>query len=38
MIPGIGDVVSGTSEVVLGSAVLLKNGVGIAGHCFVTEL
>lgn len=38
MIPGIGDVVSGTSEVVLGSAVLLKNGVGIAGALLVTEL
>ena len=36
MIPGIGDVVSGTSEVVLGSAVLLKNGVGIAGALLVT--
>ena len=35
MIPGIGDVVSGTTEVVLGSAVLLKNGVGIAGALFV---
>ena len=36
MIPGIGDIVSGTSEVVLGSAVLLKNGVGIAGALLVT--
>ena len=35
MIPGIGDIVSGTSEVVLGSAVLLKNGVGIAGALLV---
>ena len=36
MIPGIGDIVGGTSEVVLGSAVLLKNGVGIAGALLVT--
>ena len=35
MIPGIGDVVSGTTEVVLGSAVLLKNGVGIVGMLLV---
>lgn len=33
MIPGIGDVVSGTSEVVLGSAVLLKMELELQGHC-----
>lgn len=38
MIPGIGDVVSGTTEVVLGSAVLLKNGIGMAGAVLVVGI
>lgn len=35
-IPGIGDAVSGTAEVILGTAVVVKNGVGAAGAviCF----
>ncbi len=35
-IPGIGDVIGGTTEVVLGTAVLIKNGMGMAGAiiCF----
>lgn len=31
MIPGIGDVAGGIGEVVLGTAVLIKNGTGVAG-------
>ena len=30
-IPIIGDAIGGTAEVVLGTAVLLKNGIGVAG-------
>ena len=30
-IPIIGDAISGTAEVVLGTAVLIKNGIGVAG-------
>lgn len=35
-IPGIGDVLGGTAEVVAGTAVLIKNGIGMAGAviCF----
>lgn len=35
-IPGIGDALGGTAEVVLGTAVLIKNGIGMAGAiiCF----
>ena len=35
-IPGIGDALGGTAEVVLGTAVLIKNGIGLAGAiiCF----
>lgn len=35
-IPGIGDVLGGTMEVVLGTAVLVKNGIGMTGAviCF----
>jgi stage III sporulation protein AE len=35
-IPGIGDVLGGTAEVVAGTAVLVKNGIGMAGAiiCF----
>lgn len=31
MIPGLGDAVGGAAEVVLGTAVLIKNGIGVAG-------
>lgn len=31
MIPGIGDALGGMTEVVLGTTVLVKNGIGIAG-------
>ena len=30
-IPGIGDAIGGTAEVVIGTAVLIKNGIGMAG-------
>lgn len=30
-IPGVGDALGGTAEVVLGTAVLIKNGIGMAG-------
>lgn len=30
-IPGVGDVLGGTAEVVLGTAVLIKNSIGLAG-------
>lgn len=30
-IPGVGDAIGGTAEVVLGTAVLIKNGIGMAG-------
>ena len=35
-IPGIGDALGGTAEVLLGTAVLIKNGIGMAGAviCF----
>ncbi len=31
MIPVIGDAIGGTAEIVLGTAVLIKNGIGVAG-------
>ena len=31
MLPGIGDAIGGVTEVVLGTAVLIKNAVGMAG-------
>lgn len=31
MIPIIGDAIGGTAEIVLGTAVLIKNGIGVAG-------
>lgn len=31
MIPGIGDALGGVTEVILGTAVLIKNGIGMAG-------
>ena len=35
-IPGVGDAIGGTAEVILGTAVVVKNGIGIAGAiiCF----
>lgn len=30
-IPGVGDAVGGVTEVVLGTAILVKNGIGVAG-------
>lgn len=39
-IPIVGDAIGGAAEVVLGSAVLIKNGIGVAGMivCFVVCL
>jgi stage III sporulation protein AE len=36
-LPIVGDVIGGTTEIVLGTAVLIKNGIGVAGMvlCFV---
>ena len=31
MVPGIGDIFGGVTDVVLGTAVLIKNGIGMAG-------
>ena len=31
VIPGIGDAIGGVTEVILGTAVLVKNGIGLAG-------
>lgn len=36
MIPGIGDIVGGTGEIVLGVAVLMKNGIGVAGAVVIS--
>lgn len=33
-IPVIGDAIAGSTEIVLGSAVLIKNGIGVAGMMF----
>lgn len=38
MIPGVGDIIGGTAEVILGTAVLIKNGIGVAGAVFVTGI
>ncbi len=38
VIPGVGDLIGGTTEVVLGTAVLLKKGVGVAGAVLVIAL
>ncbi len=38
MIPGVGDIIGGTGEVILGTAVLIKNGIGVAGAVFVTGI
>ena len=37
-IPGIGDAIGGTAEVVLGTAVLIKNGIGLSGTIFCFAL
>ena len=37
-IPGIGDALGGTAEVVLGTAVLIKNGIGLTGAIFCFAL
>ena len=38
MIPGAGDVFGGVTEVVLGTAVLIKNGIGMAGAVIVAGI
>lgn len=38
MIPGVGDVFGGVTEVVLGTAVLIKNGIGMAGAVIVAGI
>lgn len=37
-IPGVGDLLGGMTEVALGTAVLVKNGIGIAGAVICTAL
>lgn len=37
-VPWIGDVAGGTMDVALGVAVLLKNGIGVAGMIFIAVL
>lgn len=37
-IPGVGNLLSGVSEVVLGSAVLIKNAIGVAGLIVVAVI
>lgn len=38
MIPGLGDVVGGTGEMLLGVAVLVKNGIGVAGAIIIISI
>lgn len=38
MIPGVGDVFGGVTEVVLGTVVLIKNGIGMAGAVIVAGI
>lgn len=38
MIPGLGDIVGGTGEMLLGVAVLVKNGIGAAGAIIVISI
>lgn len=38
MIPGLGDVAGGATEVALGTAVLIKNGIGMAGAVLVVAI
>ena len=35
MIPGIGDIAGSTGEMLMGAAVLVKNGIGVAGALIV---
>lgn len=35
MLPGIGDIAGATGEMILGAAVLVKNGIGVAGAVIV---
>lgn len=37
-IPGVGDAIGGTAEVILGTAVVVKNGIGTAGALFCFAL
>ena len=38
MIPGLGDIVGGTGEMLLGVAVLVKNGIGAAGAILIIAI
>jgi len=38
MIPGVGDAIGGMTEIILGTAVMLKNGVGAAGAVLVVGI
>lgn len=38
MIPGVGDAIGGVTEIVLGTAVMLKNGIGVAGAVLVVGI
>lgn len=38
MIPGLGDVVGGTGEMLLGVAVLVKNGIGVSGAIIIISI
>ena len=38
MIPGLGDIVGGTGEMLLGVAVLVKNGIGAAGAIIIISI
>lgn len=38
MIPGLGDIVGGTGEMLLGVAVLVKNGIGAAGAIIIIAI
>lgn len=38
MVPGIGDIFGGVTDVVLGTAVLIKNGIGMAGVVLVIAI
>lgn len=38
MIPGVGDAISGVTEIILGTAVMLKSGIGVAGAVLVVGI
>lgn len=38
MIPGVGDAIGGVTEMILGTAVMLKNGIGAAGAILVVGI